>query len=295
MYTEFYGRLSGAFQKSVVGLSLALTFALAAASNADADSDLTKLLPKAIQESGVLRVVANTETPPMIYVGEDGKTLEGLEPELTNALAQVLGVKIQYTNVKFDSLIASIKAGRADVAFGSLGDLKKRQEQVDFVDYVKVGHALIVPAGNPLKVKANSDLCGHSVSAVRGTYQVTLLSKANDECKAGGKAEIQVQVFTDTNEALLSLKAGRSDSWLADSGPGAYIAKQSNGQFEVAFPPKVIALFGYAVNKDQTQLRDALKAGLEELVKNGTYKAICEKWGQEGTMVDEITVNNALL
>jgi polar amino acid transport system substrate-binding protein len=277
------------------GLLLGACLAFASATPAPAETALTKLLPKEIQASGTLRAIANHGTPPMIFIGDDGKTLEGLEPELTQALAEALGVKIEYTNGTFDSLIPSIKSGRADFAVGSIGDLKKRQEQVDFVDYAKAGFALMVPKDNPKKLDGIPSLCGIAVAVTRGTYQEGELSKQSDTCKAAGKSAVNIQTFSDSNASVLALRSNRVDAWLGDSAPVGYVVKQSNGEFELAGSNATLALLGYAVSKDKSDIRDALEAGLEELVKNGKYKAIFSKWGQDSSMLDQISINNAYL
>jgi len=261
-----------------------------------AQISLNQLLPKQIRDRGVLRVAINDGgTPPMIYIAADNKTVEGLEPELTEAMSQLLGVKIEYTRSKFDGLIPAIKAGRADVAVSSIGDLKVRQTQVDFVDYFKAGAALMVPAGNPRRIDGIPSLCGVSVAVLRGTYQEGEVIKQSSKCTNDGKAAVAIQAYNDPNSALMAVRTKRVEAWLGDSAPVGYVAKRSKGEFELAGAGATIAYLGYAVDKSQTELRGAIKAALDELVKNGTYAKICQKWGQEANMIEQITVNNALL
>ena len=257
--------------------------------------ELTKLLPPAIQRSGTLRVATdNSGAPPMQFTADDGKTLMGLEPELAQALADVLGVRIEWSRQAFDSIIPAIKADRADAAMASIGDLKVRVEQVDFVDYFKVGTGIAVRQGNPDHIGGLDSLCGHSVAVANGTLQEQQATEQSQKCKDAGNGQIAVNGFGDSNAARLALQAGRVDAWLGDNAPVTYFIKQSNGQFELA-GSDIIALMGIAVNKDQPELRDALKAGLEELLKNGKYHDIAEQWGQSSNMVDKITINNSYL
>lgn len=276
-------------------LGLSAAAALILAFPALAEGNLNDKLPQSVRDAGVLRVIASSSgSPPMLYVGEDAKTLEGLEAELTDALAKVLGVGIEYTNGTFDSLIPAIAADRADFAVGSIGDLKVRQEQVDFVDYVKAGVGMAVLAGNPKKITGLETMCGASVAVVRGTFQEKELAEQKAKCEAAGST-LDVQTFAETNAAVMALRSERVDVWSGDSAPVGYGVSQSGGALELAGPIRSIAVLGYAVGKDDKELGEALKAGLEELVKNGTYKAIFEKWGQEGTMLDVITINDAWL
>lgn len=268
---------------------------LGSVAQANAQTKLTALLPKSIQDSGTLRVVASASgSPPMLFLGEDARTLEGLEVDLTRAIADVLGVKVEFTNGTFDSLIPAIAAGRADFAVGSIGDLKVRQEQVDFVDYAKAGIGIAVRKGNPAQISDLASLCGKTVAVLRGSFQEKELSEQKGKCQAGG-SDLAVQTFAETNAAVLALRSQRADAWSSDSQWVGYAVGQSKGEIELAGEFRTIALLGYAVGKNSTELRDALKTALDTLVESGRYREIFEKWGQSGTLIEKITINDAFL
>lgn len=282
------------FAKALAGSALGLALSMTAGS-AWAETALTKLLPQSIQDTRTLNVIASSSgSPPMSFVGADARTLEGLEIDLTNAVAEALGVKIEFMQGTFDSLIPAIAAGRADFAVGSIGDLKSRQEQVDFVDYVKAGVGMAVLKGNPKGITDVASLCGKTVAVVRGTFQEKELAEQQEKCKAQGST-LDVQTFSETNAAVLALRSERADAWSGDSAPVGYAISQAPEVMELAGELRILALLGYAVGKDNTQLRDALKAALDELHSNGKYQEIFAKWGQQKTMVDKISVNDAWL
>jgi polar amino acid transport system substrate-binding protein len=260
------------------------------------DSKLQALLPQDILDAGVLRMATNkASSPPMEFVGEDGSSLEGFEPDLFRALAAKFGVEAEFVDSSFDSLVPAVAADRADFAFSSIGDLKARQAQVDFVDYFRAGMAIMVVAGNPEGLSDVESLCGHSVAVNKGTFQEGKALEQSDACTAAGEEEVDVQSFGDSNAARLALQSGRADAWFGDSAPVAYVVQQSEDKYELAGPPETIAFIGAAVNKENTQLRDALQKGLQALIDDGTMATLAERWGQEANVVDEITINNALL
>ena len=74
-------------------------------------SDPASLVPPEIKSAGVIRAATDATYPPNEFVGTDGKTLIGFDIELANAVASKLGVKIQFANAKFDSIITGITAG----------------------------------------------------------------------------------------------------------------------------------------------------------------------------------------
>jgi len=278
----------------IVAPALAFALSSALAVQAHAETKLTKLLPQSIRDSGTLRVIASPDNPPMIYVGKDARTLEGMEIDLTEAMAEALGVKLNITKGTFDSLIPSISAGRADLAVGSIGDLKARQSQVDFIDYVKAGVGMAVLRGNIAGIKNLASLCGTKVAVVRGSFEERELASQQTKCQSSGST-LEIQPFADGPSAVLALRSGRADVWSGDSAQVAYALKQFQNTLEAVGEMRPIALLGYAISKQNTQLRDAIKAALGELQARGTYQQILDKWGQGATKIDKISINDAWL
>jgi polar amino acid transport system substrate-binding protein len=192
------------FSWKLAASALALALSGLVASPAFAETSLTKLLPQSVRDAGVLRVVAAESGPPMLYLGKDVRTVEGMEADLTQAVADALGVKLEYTMGTFDSLIPAITAGRADLAVGSIGDLKSREPQVDFVDYVKAGIGMATLKGNANGITDVASLCGKQVAVIRGTFQEKELHAQQEKCQASGKP-LEVQTFADPNGAALAL------------------------------------------------------------------------------------------
>ncbi|MFM0094319.1 ABC transporter substrate-binding protein [Paraburkholderia nemoris] len=278
------------FAASALALALSGLVALPAC----AETSLTRLLPQSVRDAGVLRVVAAESGPPMLFLGKDVRTIEGMEADLTRAVVEALGVKLDYTMGTFDSLIPSITAGRADLAVGSIGDLKSRQPQVDFVDYVKAGVGMATLKGNANGITNLASLCGKRVAVVRGTFQEKELNAQQVKCQTAGKP-LEIQTFADPNGAVLALRSDRADVWSGDSAAVGYDVSQYPSTLQLAGEMHPIALLGYAVSKQNIQLRDAIKAGLEAVQKSGKYKEILDKWGQGSTMVDKFTINDAWL
>ena len=274
--------------------TLSAVLLLGAFTAASAQSSASEMVPEAVQERGTLRVAMAFLGPPMAFLGDDARTPQGLEVDLTRAVGEQLGLEVEFTPSTFDSLIPSITSERADIAAGSLGDLKSRLPQVDFVDYVEAGISLAVLQGNPKGISDLPSLCGNSVAVLRGTFNEQELMDQKAKCEEEG-SDLDVQTFGESNAALLAVRSGRADALWHDSAPTAYAVSRSEGTLEMAGEGQPIALIGYAFNKDNTELRDAVKAALEELLANGRYQEIFKDWGQEPTMLDEITINNAWL
>lgn len=267
---------------------------------ADSSAPLFSKLPKKIQDAGVIKVGSDTAYAPMEYV-DNGKIV-GVDPDLAEALGKQLGVKFVFTSGTFDGLITSLETGRQDVAISSITDNKKRQEGlddkgqkigkgVDFVDYMSSGVSLLVKKGNPDNIKSLDDLCGKTVAVQRGTiYEDTFKAQAD---KCGADKKLTIEAFDTDAEAQTRVKAGGAVADLNDYPVTAYIAKTSGGgnDFEVGGQQSDVGLFGIAVSKDNTQLRDALKDALDATIKDGSYAKVLEKWNVKESAVQSATVN----
>ncbi|MEU3403540.1 ABC transporter substrate-binding protein [Streptomyces sp. NPDC006670] len=266
---------------------------------ADKSAPLFSKLPKKIQDAGVIKVGSDTAYAPMEFV-DNGKIV-GVDPDIAEALGKQLGVKLQFTSGTFDGLITSLETGRQDVAMSSMTDNKRRQDGldekgqkigkgVDFVDYMSSGVSLLVKKGNPDNIKSLDDLCGKTVAVQRGTvYEDTFKAQA-EKC---GDKKLTIEAFDTDAEAQTRVKAGGAVADLNDFPVTSYIAKTSGGgnDFEVGGQQSDVGLFGIAVSKDNTQLRDALKEAVDAIIKDGSYAKVMEKWNVKDGAVQSATIN----
>jgi polar amino acid transport system substrate-binding protein len=268
-------------------------------SSSTSQAPLFAKLPKKFQDSGVVNVGTDATYAPMEQT-ENGQII-GIDPDLGAALSQQLGVKFQFTNGQFDGLITSLYTGRADIVMSAMSDTKARQQGlddngkktgkgVDFVDYYTSGSSLLVRKGNPNHVTTLADLCGQSVAVQRGTIYEKAFKKQKTACGARG---LTIQSFDTDAEAQTRVKAGGAVADLNDTPVAAYIAQKSgNGNdFEVAGSPADAGPFGIALNKDNTQLRDALKSAMDAIIADGTYAKVLQKWNATSGAIKTVTVN----
>jgi polar amino acid transport system substrate-binding protein len=261
----------------------------ASGSASGADSQAKALVPAEIRTSGVIRAATDATYPPNEFTGPDGKTLMGFDIDLGNAVAQRLGLKIEFANAKFDTILTGIQGNRYDVAFSSFTDNKERQAKVDFVDYFTAGTSILVKKGNPERISKLEDLCGKKVALESGTVQVDIAKNA--KCPPG--KPIQVTQLPDDAAARLQVKTGRVVADMNDFPVAAYTAKTSGGgnDFEVVGTQYETAPYGIAVSKQLPGLRDAIQAVLKAMVGDGSYQAILKKWDIEQGAVTDITIN----
>ena len=133
---------------------------------------IADLLPASYKASGTITVGATTGLAPMMYIGDDGKTITGVEADLLHAVGQVLGVKVNLQDVKPEAFMTGILAGRFDLAAGSITYTAQRAAQADFVVYAKYGQSLATLSNKKAGVTFDS-LCGLKVAVLNGSVQQT--------------------------------------------------------------------------------------------------------------------------
>ncbi|MFF7383033.1 transporter substrate-binding domain-containing protein [Streptomyces griseoluteus] len=275
----------------------------AGGSGSSTDAPLAAKLPADIKKSGVIKVGSDIAYPPVEYM-EGGKAV-GIDPDIAAALGKQLGVDFQFQNGKFDQLIVGLQSGRSQAIMSAMNDTKDRQNGidsdtgkkagtgVDFVDYFTAGTSILVQKGNPKGIKTLDDLCGKVVALQRGTTSEGIAKAQNAKCKKDGKKPFTLQTFDTDPEALLRLKQGASVADLNDFPVAAYNAKTSGGgkDFEVVGDQIEAGPYGIAVDKKNTQLRDAIQAAVNAIIKNGDYAKILEKWNVKQGAVTEAKIN----
>jgi polar amino acid transport system substrate-binding protein len=257
------------------------------------DSTVAAEVPSAIKSKGTLTVAADATYAPNEFIGSNGKSVEGMDPDLAQALAGVMGLKVKVVNASFDGIIPGLASGKYDLGMSSFTDTKERQKTVDFVTYFSAGTSFYVKAQGGPTINTLADLCGHSVGVERGTTQADDATAQNTKCKTAGKSGVKVSVFPDQNAANLAISSGRAQVGMADSPVAAYIVKQSNGQFKLTGSSYNTAPYGIAIPKGNGMTKPIL-AALKVLMSNGQYKAILSKWNIASGAIKNPTINGAI-
>ncbi|MFF8535288.1 ABC transporter substrate-binding protein [Streptomyces sp. SAS_267] len=263
---------------------------------------LADKLPKAIRDAGVIKVGSDIAYAPVEFKDSSGKVV-GIDPDLAAAMGKQLGVKFDFQNGTFDTLLTGLRSKRYDMAMSAMTDTKDRQEGidsdtgkkvgegVDFVDYFTAGVSIYTPKGKTQDIKTWADLCGKKIAVQRGTVSEDLAKSESKKCTGGKK--IAIEAYDNDQQAQTRLRGGGADAGSSDFPVAAYAVKTSGGgkDFEIVGDQVEAAPYGIAVAKSNTQLRDALQAALDAIIKNGEYDKVIAKWGVDAGAVKTAVVN----
>ena len=253
------------------------------------DQKAINALPDEIKSKKILTVGGETTLAPYLYL-ENGK-LTGIESDFMQALEKVLNIKINVINTGFSSMVIGLLSKRIDVAMSDFSDTLEREKQVDFVDYSKSGQILLVKNGNPLKINAIADLCGHIAAGPTGSLSVQVAEQQSVQCVANGKPAVDVKKYPNGTDTNLALTNGRVDVTGIDYAIAAYQVKVSNGKLQLTGELFAKGYHGAALPKDNTRLRDALKLAFDSIYEQGAAKKILAKWGVTQMLLEAPKIN----
>jgi len=218
---------------------------------------------------GVLTVGSDCTWPPMEFV--QGDKVVGFDVDLAQAIADKLGLELDYQNAAWDGIFAALAAKKYDMVVSSVTITDERKKETDFSDpYYQTDQAAAVLDDS--EIDSVDKLDGKSAGVQIGT---------TGEISAREIAGLKVQTYDDILLAFEDLKAGRVDAVIADSYVGFSYAKNNEG-IKVGFVIKTNEQLGIAFAKDTPNLLAAVNGALKTIKEDGTYDQIYDKWfGEE--------------
>ncbi|SEG81778.1 ABC transporter substrate-binding protein [Bosea lathyri] len=260
---------------------LALTFA--ATMIAGAGAQPAKTAP-AVAQPGKLSYAVAGSFAPFAFVRNG--TLVGFDVEMGDELAKQLELQPNPLNIEFKGVIPALLGGRVDMINAAMFITEERAKQVEFVPYLRVGTEVVVTKTNPSKITGRDDsLCGKRIAVTLGGIQETYARADDARCKAAGKDSITVMTLPTAQDSLLTVRQGRADA-LFDSTPGAIKATTELPDvfMTVGTTFEAKTRLGYAVRKNDPQMKAAIEQALAAIVKSGRYREIMQKWALPATM-----------
>lgn len=253
------------------------------------------LLPGDVRAAGTLRVGSSVGFPPGAYYpnGPD-KPPAGQDIDLADAVAKVLGLKLERQDASFETILPALGSGKYDVGTGNFGVTTERLKTIDFVTYINDGQGFAVKKGNTALGTGVTDLtqlCGLTIGTGAGTTFEATLTARKGVCADAGKKPYDVKVYSENGATLTALQQGRIDVVMSTINGLRHQAAQPASQ--TTFLGEFHRLdVGFAFKKGST-LTPAFQAAVNELIKDGAYARILKKWGTSESAIETSRINPA--
>ena len=240
--------------------AIAPTRAQAQAAQPTAGDTLAK-----VKAAGTLLAGVRNDFPPIGSIDTSGKPV-GFGPDLAEAFAKKLGVKAEFVPTTSRTRIPLLQNGSIDCEFGITTPTVEREKTVDFsIPYVWDAVSIIIKEGASKTVKDYAP--PKKVATTQGSYIIELLKE--------NIANPEIVLFQEYPDAVQALKNGKVDGVGVNRASAvAYVRKGSGLDMSENM---VRDPWGIMVRPNDSNWRNWLNHTLQELWKDGTYKALWEK------------------
>ena len=227
-----------------------------------------------LQASGKITVALEGAWQPWSYHDEND-TLVGYDVEVSRAIAEKLGLEVEYVESDWDSLFAGLDAGRFDMVCNGVEVTDERTKTYDFTNpYAYIHTALAVRKDNE-DIKSFEDLKG----------KTTANSLASTYMELAESYGAKVQGIDTLEETIQLLTAGRIDATLnADVSFYDYLNVHPDADFKLVAQTKEASHVAIPLRKGEADatLLEAINNAIDELRADGTLKELSEKYfGQD--------------
>lgn len=214
---------------------------------------------------------------------EESGELTGFDFEIGEAIAKKMGLEPNPVTNPFETILQGLVANKYDAIIGSMAYTKKRAEQAAFTEPYYYSGGMIWVAENNNDIKTPEDLKGKKIGVVaQSTYEEPAKTLSDD-----------IQYYSSDVVALKDLTVeGRLDAVVTADIVG-YEAIDNGFAVKGVGDPLWIEQPSIAVRKDNDKLQKAIDEALQELIDDGTYDEISQKWF--GRNLLDIDLENAEL
>ncbi len=243
-------------------LGLAGIFALTSLA---ACSSSTNTLDK-VKNKGTLTVALNPHFAPFEFKTiQDGKdTIAGADIEIAKVIGDELGVKVKFSEMSFDNVLASVQSGKADIAISGISATKERQKIFDFSDtYYDSETVLLVKKDATETYKQISDFSKKSIAVQKGSIQENI-AKAN-------LSDANVVSLAQPGEAINELKSGQVEGVVLEKAIAkGYVDQNSDlTMSDIALKSDSNDAYAVAMPKGSDDLKAKVNKIIAKLKKEG--------------------------
>jgi len=236
-----------------------------AAATEAATEETTEAATETAATNGTLVMATNAEFPP--YEFREGDQIVGIDAEIAQAIADELGMELQIEDMAFDSIIAAVQSGKADMGVAGMTVTEDRLQAVNFSDpYTQAAQVIIVKEDST--VATPDDLKGKTVGVQLGT---------TGDIYAEDIEDATIERYSKGFEAVQSLLQDKVDAVIIDREPAKVFVEENEG-LKVLDEEFTVEDYAICMAKDNTDLLDKVNTALANLKESGKLDEIKAKY-----------------
>lgn len=255
--------------------------------------DMSKAGPDEIKEYGKLVVATSPDFPPFENLDQAGNVV-GWDIDVAQALADKLGVKLEVQQMEFDAVLSSVAAGKVHIGMAGISNTEERDKSVDFSMNVFNSSQMIIVREDNTSITGPMDLAGKTVAVQAGTIGNWLAEMDEDYAynfDDDGNVLLdepllgEPKTVTKLSSGLMAIqqvKNGQADAVILDKLPAQTIVANLNAeggaQLKILETSVYDDAYAFAIGEGNTALKAWIDSALEELIADGTFDELNEKW-----------------
>jgi polar amino acid transport system substrate-binding protein len=222
---------------------------------------------------GTLSVGMEIGYPPMEYYDADGITPIGFDVVMAKALAEKMGLKVNFIDTAWDGIFAGVDTGKYDCIISSVTVTEARNAAHNFTKpYVGNAMALVLLKGSDIKAKNPSELTGLGVAYQEETTADFFMANL----AAQGLQFIPYE-YDKVMYCFEELELGRVDAIVTDSLVAVDYVAPADSPFELVWQGEADEVFGICLKKGNDALTAELDKALDALFADGTMLRISKE------------------
>lgn len=211
--------------------------------------------------------------PPYGYVGDDGE-FTGFDIEMATECAKRMGLEVKLQPIDWDSKDLELSTGSIDCIWNGFTITGREDAYAWTEPYMDNSQVFVVKADSGI-----NDIAGLSGKIVTAQADSAALNAINDEENKELKDSFtKLITCAQYNSAFMDLEAGAVDSVAMDIGVAKYQIKGKEDKFVILDEPLLKEQYGVGFEKNNTELRDRAQTALNEMVKDGFFAELSEKY-----------------
>lgn len=227
----------------------------------------------------------DAEFPPYGYMDDNGEYV-GFDLDLANEVCNRLGWELVKQPIDWDSKDMELSSGSIDCIWNGFTINGREDDYTWSVPYVDNSQVFVVSADSGISKKA--DLAGKTVGVQKDSSALAALedeeNKENLDLAASFKDLVQ---YSDYNMGFMDLESGAIDALANDIGVANYQINSRGDQYMILDEQLSTEQYGIGFLKGNEELKNQVESTLLEMVDDGTFAKIAEKYKDYG-LVDSV-------
>ena len=249
-------------------------------------------------EGNVLRIGVSATREPLSFVDQNGR-VTGYDGELSRIIGAKLKRPVEFSNMKFMSLIPALQSGKVDLIISGINVTPERKKSVAFSQtyFANAQVMLVKKAGAEPSQPASTAPWDPSASdAIAKLQQISgkkigVMTGTTGEATAVAQfPKAEIKHFGDQMDAITATKSGQVDAAIV-SFSSAVLVTRTQTDLQALPTPLYREDIAMAIRKGNDALLNDVNRVISELKTDGTLESMKKRWfGENSTAYEELNI-----